>query len=186
MILTHFEFILHVFLILNARKLVVSSSLLLSDRSETLMFLITYETSLIKFSSSLLFFAMENFDITMFSSAIGMDTMIGAWSEESHHSGWMEWLLSSLDPLYRNIKSMTEFALPTISKYLVGTWLVRIDKSKLNKSAMIIRSLLIVEWWGKGSQILSLILNLLVIISKFGIFTSVFLRYFKVEWEESE
>ena len=30
---------------------------------------------------------------------------------------------------------MIEFALPTISKYLVGTWLVRIDKSKLNKSA---------------------------------------------------
>ena len=90
MILTHFEFILHAFLILNERKLVVASSLFLSDRSETLMFLITYETSLIKFSSSLLFFTMENFDITIFSSAIGMDTMIGAWSEESHHSEWME------------------------------------------------------------------------------------------------
>ena len=40
---------------------------------------------------------------------------------------------------------MTEFALPTVSKYLVETWLVGIDKSKLNKSAMIIRSSLIVE-----------------------------------------
>ena len=77
-ILTCFEFILYVFSRLDARELVVSSSLLLSDRSETLMFLITYETSLIKFSSSLLFFTIENFDVIMFSSAIGMDTVIGA------------------------------------------------------------------------------------------------------------
>ena len=69
------------------RELVVSSSLLLSDRSEMSMFLIMYKTSLIKFSSSLLFFAIENFDVTMFSSVIGMDTMRGAWSEESCHSG---------------------------------------------------------------------------------------------------
>ena len=87
MILTHFEFILYVFSKLDARELVASSSLLLSDRSETLMFLITYETSLIKFSFSLLFFTIENFDVTMFSSIIGMDTMIGVWLEESHHSG---------------------------------------------------------------------------------------------------
>ena len=77
-ILTCFEFILHVFSRLDAKELVVSSSLLLSDRLETLMFLIIYETSLIKFSSSLLFFTMENFDVMMFSSAIGMDTVIGA------------------------------------------------------------------------------------------------------------
>ena len=53
--------------------------------------------------------------------------------------------MSSLDLLHRNIKLMTEFALPTVSEYLIGTWLVGIDKSKLNKSAMIIRSSLIVE-----------------------------------------
>ena len=87
MILTCFEFILHTFSRLDVRELVASSSLLLSNRLETSMFLIIYETSLIKFSSSLLFFAMENFDVTMFSSAIGMDTMIGTWSEESCHSG---------------------------------------------------------------------------------------------------
>ena len=62
------------------RELVVSSSLLLSGRSETSMFLIMYETSLIKFSSTSLFFA----------TAIKMDTVIGAWSEESCYSGWME------------------------------------------------------------------------------------------------
>ena len=90
MILTCFEFIFHVFSRLNARELVASSSLLLSDRLEMSMFLIMYETSLIKFSSSSLFFTMENFDVMMFSSAIGIDTVIGAWSEESYHSEWME------------------------------------------------------------------------------------------------
>ena len=40
---------------------------------------------------------------------------------------------------------MTEFASLTVSKYLVGTWLVGIDKSKLNESAMIIKLSLIVE-----------------------------------------
>ena len=59
------------------RELVISSSLLLFDRLEMLMFLIIYETSLIKFSSSLLFFAIENFDVMMFSSIIGIDTMRG-------------------------------------------------------------------------------------------------------------
>jgi len=34
--------------------------------------------SLMKFSSSLLFFAMENLDVMMFSSAIETDTMIEA------------------------------------------------------------------------------------------------------------
>ena len=62
---------------LNMRELVISSSLLLFDRLEMLMFLIIYETSLIKFSSSLLFFAIENFDVMMFSSIIGIDTMRG-------------------------------------------------------------------------------------------------------------
>ena len=40
---------------------------------------------------------------------------------------------------------MTKFASPTVSKYLVGTWLVRIDNSKLNESTIIIRLSLIDE-----------------------------------------
>ena len=145
MILTHFTFLFYAFLILEVRELVAFSSLLLFDRSEISMFLITYETSLIKFSFSLLFFTMKNFDVIMFSSIIRINTMIGAWLEKSHYSGWIEWLLSLLDLLHRNIKSITEYASLTVSKYLVGTWLIRIDKSKLNKSAMIIRLLLIDE-----------------------------------------
>ena len=40
---------------------------------------------------------------------------------------------------------MTKFNLPVVSEYLVETGLVRTDKSKLNESVMIIRSLLIEE-----------------------------------------
>ena len=54
-----------------------------------------------------------------------------------------------------------------LSEYLIGTRLVGIDKSKLNKSAIIKRSSLIEEWWGnKGSHKLSQILKLPVIIKK--------------------
>jgi len=77
---------------------------------------------------------------------------------------------------------MTEFDLPTVLEYLVGAGLVDINKSKLNKSAIINKSLLIDRWWEKeGSQDRSLILKLPVIISKLLIFTSVSLRYFKAE-----
>ena len=55
--------------------LVMNSSLLLSDKLSTLMFLIVYETSLIKLSSSLLFFVMENFDEMMFSFVMGIVTV---------------------------------------------------------------------------------------------------------------
>jgi len=41
---------------------------------------------------------------------------------------------------------MTEFALLGLSEYLVGNWLVGIDKSRLNKLAIIMRSSPIDEW----------------------------------------
>ena len=143
--LTYFEFVLHALSIFNVRKLTMSSSLLISDKSETPRFLIAYETSLIKAVSSSLFFVIENLDETMFSSVIRMETLRRAWSKKIHQLKWIEWLLSSVEPLHRNIRSMTEFDLLTVSEYLVGIWLVGIDKSKLNKSAIIMRSSLIDE-----------------------------------------
>jgi len=85
------------------------------------------------------------------------------------------------------MRSMTKFDSPTISEYLVGTGLAGTDNTKLKESAIMIRSSLMDEWWGKaGSHKLSLILKLPVIIRRLLMFTSVFLRYFKAEWEESE
>ena len=49
------------------------------------------------------------------------------------------------------------------------------------------RSSLIEEWWGKDrSYKLSQMLKSPVITRKLQMFTSVSLRYFKTEWEESE
>ena len=54
-------------------------------------------------------------------------------------------MLSSVEPLCRNIRSMTKFDLPMVSEYLVGTWSVGIDKSKLKEFVIIMRSSLIKE-----------------------------------------
>jgi len=95
--------------------------------------------------------------------------------------------LSSADPLQKNTRSITKLALPSVSEYLVGTGLDGSDKSKLKESTIIIRSLLIEEWWEKDrSHKLFLILKSPVIIRRLLTFTSVSLRYFKAEWEELE
>ena len=59
---------------------------------------------------------------------------------------------------------MTEFELLLLLEYLVGTWLIGHERFRLKESAIIIRSSLIEEWWGKdGSYKLSQILKSLVI-----------------------
>jgi len=90
--------------------------------------------------------------------------------------------LSSLDPLQRNIRSMTELDSSIVSEYLVGIGLVGVDSSRSNKSAIISKSSLIDEWYRKEeSQRQSLMLKSPVIMSKLFIFTSVSFRYFKSE-----
>ena len=80
-----------------------------------------------------------------------------------------------------------EFASPAVSEYLVGQELMRVDRARLNESAIVIKLSLIEEWNGKDeSHKLSLILKSPVIRRTLSMLTSVSLRYFKVEWEESE
>ena len=82
---------------------------------------------------------------------------------------------------------MTEFESFTLSEYLVGTWLVRIDKSKLNEFTIISKSSLIKKWYKKdGSQRLSQMLKSPVIIRRLQMSTLASFRYFKAKWEESE
>ena len=85
------------------------------------------------------------------------------------------------------MRSMTEFASPEVSEYLVGQGLIRVNRERLNELAIIIRSSLIEEWKGKDRFYkLSLILKLPIIRRMLSMLTSVSLRYFKAEWEESE
>ena len=82
---------------------------------------------------------------------------------------------------------MTEFAFPAMSEYLVRHGLVGVDSARLNKSPIMIRLSLIEEWWGKdGSHKLFLILKSPVIRRTLSMLTSVSLRYFRAEYEESE
>jgi len=82
---------------------------------------------------------------------------------------------------------MTEFASPAVSEYLVGQGLIEVNRERLNKLAIIIRLSLIEELKGKDrSHKLSLILKSPIIRRMLSMLTSVSLRYFKAEWEESE
>ena len=82
---------------------------------------------------------------------------------------------------------ITEFASPVISEYLVGQGLVGVDRVRLNESTMIIKLSLIEKWNRKDkSYKLSLILKSPVMMRILSMLTSVSLRYFKAEWEESE
>ena len=123
----------------------------------------------------------------MISSQIGMSTVNGAWLEDSHKSGWMECQSNSLELHLRNIKSMTELDSLTVSENLVGLGLMGDNSAKSSESAIIIRSSLIEEWCEKReSHKLSLMLKSPVIKRTWLILTSVSLRYFKAEWDESE
>jgi len=85
------------------------------------------------------------------------------------------------------MRSITEFASPIVSEYLVGQGLIGVDRARLNESAIVIKSSLIEEWNGKNKSLkLSLILKSPVIRRTLSMLTSVSLRYFKAEWEESE
>jgi len=82
---------------------------------------------------------MEYLNELMFSLAILILTVSGVWSDESQELGRMEWLLSSLEPLQRNMRSMVELELLSVSEYLVEAMLVGLDSFKLKESATVIR-----------------------------------------------
>jgi len=85
------------------------------------------------------------------------------------------------------MRSMMEFDSPVMSEYLVGHRLVGLERVRLKESAIINKLSLIEEWKGKeGSHNLSLILKSLVIRMMLSMLTSVSLRYFKAECNESE
>ena len=74
-----------------------------------------------------------------------------------------------------------------LSEYLVEKNSVGLERTNWNESAMSNRESLYEEWWGKyGSQKLSLMLKSPIMMRTLLILTSVFLRYFKANWNESE
>jgi len=85
------------------------------------------------------------------------------------------------------MRLMMEFDSPVVLEYLVGHGLVGLERVRSKELAIISKSSLIEEWKGKeGSHNLSLILKSLVIRMTLSMLTSVSLRYFKAECDESE
>ena len=85
------------------------------------------------------------------------------------------------------MRLMTEFDSPVVLEYLVEHGLVGLERVRLKESAIINKLSLIEEWKGKeGSHNLSLILKSPVIRMTLSMLTSVSLRYFKAECDESE
>ena len=169
------------------KSLMVWLRLGISNIKEVLMLLNNDVRSLINVASSSLFLTIDHLLVLMHFSAIRMVIMRDTWSEDNLQSGWIKWLSNSLEPFQRNIRLITKFESCLLSEYLIGTWLVGFDSSKLNESAIIKRLSLIEKWWGNDeSYKLSQMLKSLVIIRRFQIHTSVSLRYFKAAWDESE
>ena len=98
---------------LSARS--ISSVSMMLDVFKCLKFEIMSWTKVVSCS---LFGAKVSFDICIISSVIGMSMTRGAWSENNQDSRRMVWWLSSEDPLWRNMRSMTEFDSPAVSEYL--------------------------------------------------------------------
>jgi len=101
--------------------------------------------SLMKAASFLLSLMIEHLVELTLSSTMIIVMVRGAWSNIRCQLRCIEWLFNLLDLLWRDMRSMTKFELLTLTEYLVGTWLVGLDKSRLNKSVIIRRSSLIVE-----------------------------------------
>ena len=186
-ILVSFAFWFHISSTLIVSLLMTFSNIWISMRFKTFKFLIMLVVSSKNWVSSSLPFLILLLHILMIYSEMGIVIVKEAWLEERCHSEWIEWLLRTEESHWTNMRSMVKFNSLALSVYLVGTWLIGIDKNKSKESARIIKSSLINEWWGKKeSHKLSLILKLPIIIRKLQRSTSVSFRYFKVEWEESE
>jgi len=85
------------------------------------------------------------------------------------------------------MRSMMEFDSPVVLEYLVGHRLVGLERVRSKELAIINKLSLIEEWKGKEEpHNLSLILKSLVIRMMLSMLTSVSLRYFKAECNESE
>ena len=87
----------------------------------------------------------------------------------------------------RKTRSKTELESWSLLEYLVVKNSAGLEISNWKESAILKRVSLWAEWYGKlGVQKLSLMLKSPVMIRTLLMLTSVFLRYFKADWDKSE
>ena len=179
-ILTTFEYLNQILSMLYANSCITCSRFSLLEICFMFRLLTELMSSVRKFLSSLLFLMIVYFLVWMCFSKITILTVSRVWSDISLYSEWIIWLSNSDEVSQRNIRSMTKFELFWLFKHLVGTWFIYLEIHKLKESAISVRILQWLKWWGnKRSQLLSLILKSSVMTRTLLMFASVFLKYFK-------
>jgi len=95
--------------------------------------------------------------------------------------------LNSKEEGQRKTRSKTEFEFWLLSENLVEKFSVGLEMARENESVISKRMSLWIEWKEKfKSHKLSLILKSPIIIMMLWILVSVFLRYFKANWDKSK
>ena len=143
---TTFEFFVQILSKELANLLTMLSRWAILLISDMLILLSDSVSSLMKVCFLLLSLTIEHFLVWTCFSTIGIMTVRGTWSEVSLQSEWIKWLSILLEPNHRNIRLMTELVSWILSEYLVRTWLVGTERSRLKQSAMINKLLLKEKW----------------------------------------
>ena len=136
MILTHFEYFCHMRSELLVKFWTTSLSDSLSTNWDISIFLMAFTSSEVNFSSSLLFLIIVHLLSWTNSSVMYMLTTSRAWSKGNWSSERIVWLSNSNKLGLRNIRSITEFELLLLFKYLMGIELVGCEKKSSKGLAM--------------------------------------------------
>ena len=168
--------------ILVTKSWTTSSNDLMSWIDEVFKFLMNWMKSSINQFSSSLSLISECCLVGIYSSLIGILTVIGVWSDESLQSRWIWCWLNSVGEGQVKTRSKTKFEFWLLSNNLVGKFSIGLDKAREKESAISKSISLWTEWNGKFKfQRLSLMLKSPVIIITLLILVSIFLRYFKAD-----
>jgi len=115
------------------------SSDLLLEISVILRLPTLFLSLLMKLFSSLLFLIMVHYLSWMNSLLMIISTVREAWLEEPHKLDRIIYVSNSSELTQRNIKSITKLYSLELSAYLVGTWLIGVNKSRLKESVIFLR-----------------------------------------------
>jgi len=150
---TTLEYFCHRFLISYVILWAIVSKLFMYRRWDVLVLVMEWMSSLMNSASSLLPLIKKHFLVWIYSSMMGILTVIGVWFNDSLYYGWILWLLNSGYPGQRNTRSKTKLEIEGLSEYLVGWNLTSSEISNWKEPATSKKMSLYWKWCGKfGSQ----------------------------------
>jgi len=104
-----------------------------------------------KWAFSSLFLGKNCFLVWNHSLSIEISTVMEAWLDVNLHSGWIQWLLYSIEFRHKNTRSNTKFESWALLEYLVGKNSVGLESSTwkelvISKKSVSIRRMIWVAW----------------------------------------